>query len=190
MQYSQFEKILADTFSIKEKGLGAFRARLRHIRNLGVPDVPQRGSGNTVIYKTADLLTAFVALELQALGCAPAVSAELATFARGHFDEVEWSDDDVFLMVRNIPGLDDMGEERIRFIPEPFKKPPAGSAKVKIGPKRVRGAISIKSPFGGYTAARIIVGRDEAGSFATNPQALGSSLINLSARLRELPKDQ
>ena len=189
MQYKEFEKILVDTFLIHKKSLGAFRARLRHLRNLGVPDIPRRGSGNTVIYKTADLLTAFVALELQALGCAPAVSAELATFARGHLDEVEWSDADVFLLVTHDPAGEEFTEERFKFIREPFEKPSAGSAKVKIGPKPIRGTIMIKTPLGGYTTASIIVGADVAGVMATGPQALGSSLINMSARFRHLPKE-
>jgi hypothetical protein len=189
MQYSQFEKILADTFSIKEKGLGAFRARLRHLRNLGVPDVPQRGSGNTVIYKADDLLTALVALQLQTLGCAPAVSADLATFAQRHFDLAEWSDVDVFLLVRNIAGeIPELQDRSLRGAPPKFEKPRAGSAKVAV-PRGPRDFMLMKNPLGGSTEALVVIGAQEAGLFATK-QALVSSLINISAHFRALPKER
>jgi hypothetical protein len=187
MQYSQFEKILADTFSIKEKGLGAFRARLRHLRNLGVPDIPKRGSGNTVVYKTADLLTALIALELQALGSAPAVSAELATFARDYFDLVEWSDADVFLLATNVPG-GELIEDRVKGAPLKFEKPPAGSAKVKVR-RGATGFRFIKNPFGGHTQALVVIGAQEAGDLVTKATVLGSSLINLSQHFRALPTE-
>jgi hypothetical protein len=191
MQYSQFEKILADTFAIKAKNLGAFRARLRHLRNLGVPDVPKRGSGNTVIYKTDDLLTAIVALQLQTLGCAPAVSAELATFARGHFGRLEWSDADVFLWVRNIAAeIPELEARSISGGPPKFEKPPAGSAKVPVPPGGIVDFLMMKNPLGGITQARVVIGADEAGLFVTNAQALASSLINISAHLRALPKER
>jgi hypothetical protein len=187
MQYSQFEKILADTFSIKEKGLGAFRARLRHLRNLGVPDIPKRGSGNTVIYKTADLLTALVALELQAIGWAPAVSAELATFARVYFDLVEWSDADVFLLATNVPG-GELIEDRVRTKPSKFEKPPSGSAKVTLR-RGITGYMSLRNTVGGSFQALVVVGSEEAGKIVTEKNVLGSWLINLSMHFRALPKE-
>jgi hypothetical protein len=187
MQYSRFEAILADTFSIKEKGLGAFRARLRHLRNLGVPNVPKRGSGNTAIYKTADLLTALVALELQALGSAPAVSAELASFTRGYIDTVEWSDADVFLLATNVPGEELIERRTTTNLPK-FVKPPAGSAKVTL-PRGIIGYMSLKNPVGGYFQVLVVVGSDQAGEIVTKKNVLGSWLMNLSIHFRALPKE-
>jgi hypothetical protein len=187
MQYSQFEKILAEIFSIKEKGLGAFRARLRHLRNLGVPNIPKRGSGNTFIYTTADLLTTLVALELQALGASPMVSAELATFARRYRDLVEWSLDDVFLLATNVPG-EELIERRTTTNPPKFEKPPVGSAKIKFT-RGLWGSMFLKNPVGGHFQALIYVGSNEAGEAVTKKVVLGSWIINLSIHFRALPKE-
>jgi hypothetical protein len=184
MQYKEFEKILADTFLIQKKGLGAFRARLRHLRNLGVPDIPRQGSGNTAIYDTDDLLAALVAIQLQTLGCAPAVSAEFATFTQGKFDLVKWSELDVFLWVINIPGAVDKLKELEK--PLKFERSPAGSARVPI-PEGIIGSVLMKNPVGGITKASVVVGAELASKFVANANA--SSLINLSAYLRALPKD-
>jgi hypothetical protein len=185
MQYSQFEKILAEIFSIKEKGLGAFRARLRHLRNLGVPNIPKRGSGNTFVYKTSDLLTTLVALELQALGASPTVSAELATFARRCVELVERSEADVFLLATNVPG-EELIEHRSTTNPPAFAKPPSGTAKIKLG---LWGSLFLKNPVGGHFQALIVVGSDQAGDIVTKKNVLGSWIINLSIHFRALPKE-
>ena len=141
MQYSQFEKALAAIYSVKEKNLGAFRARLRHLRNLGVPDIPKRGSGNVFIYKTSDILAASVALELQSLGSAPAVSAELATFALRHFHLVESSQADVFLVMTNTPEQDNSTYLEARVRPIRVKRdaePPAGLRQSAASARRER----------------------------------------------------
>ena len=175
MQYGQFEKALVEVFSIKESNLGAFRARLRHLRNLGVPEIPKRGSGNTAIYKTEDLLATFVALALQTLGSTPTISAEIAKFAIQHFGKLRSQDEEIFLVVTNT------SEKRGASNP---------NHRVRLkAPPGVRNMFLTTNPLGGDTLAFIVVGAEEAGKFATNARVLASSMINLSERFRALPKE-
>jgi len=182
MQYGQFEKALAEVFSIKESNLGAFRARLRHLRNLGVPEIPKRGSGNTAIYKTEDLLATFVALALQTLGSTPTISAEIAKFAIQHFGKLRSQDEEIFLVVTNA------SEERVPSKGKRVPSNPDNLVRLKA-PPGVRSMFLTTNPLGGDTLAFIIVGAEEAGKFATNARVLASSMINLSARFEALPGD-
>src|SRR5215471_14531826 len=112
MQYGQFEEALVQMFSIREASLGAFRARLRHLRKLGIPNIPKRGSGNIVIYKVEDLFTTFVALALQTLGSTPVISAVIANVAARYFKRLGFEEEDIFLVVMNItePTADHIGD--------------------------------------------------------------------------------
>ena len=71
MQYREFEQALVAVFSVNEAYLSIFRARLRHLRALGVPNVPKRGSGNASTYTPAHLFTTSIALTIGTLGYAP-----------------------------------------------------------------------------------------------------------------------
>jgi hypothetical protein len=184
MQYSQFEKILADVFSVNEKNLGAFRARLRHLRNLDMPRVPKRGSGNTVIYKPIDVISAFVALELQALGSSPAISVDLARFAGEHFEKTKSGGGDVCLVIANTPSYSDVsGSSNLA----PAKE---GDPLFPGAPATVKAARAVTNPLGGRTIAFVVVGSlAEVVSFLEGTRALGISMINMSERFRALPRE-
>jgi hypothetical protein len=167
MQYGQFEEALVRMFSIDETNLNAFRARLRHLRDLRIPNIPKRGSGNTFSYRREDLLVTFVALALQTLGSTPTISAIIAAGVARQFHWLQ-GEKDVFLVVANIP---ESIEDTPRIMPG------------------VRGSGWINNPFGGSTFTCIVVGAAEAGNFVTSTKTIASSVINLSERFRALPKD-
>jgi hypothetical protein len=102
MQYRQFEEALVQMFSIREASLGAFRARLRHLRKLGIPNIPKRGSGNTFIYRVEDLFTTFVALALQTLGSTPTISAMIANATARWLRRLTFEKEDIFVPHRPI----------------------------------------------------------------------------------------
>jgi len=172
MQYGQFEEALVQMFAIKEANLGAFRARLRHLRSLGIPKIPKRGSGNTAIYRMEDLLTTFVALALQTLGSTPTISAEIAKFAAQYFEKLRSKDEEIFLVVTNTsdPNPEIMG-------------------KLTKSPPSVKSMFWTMNPLGGDTFAFIVLGAAEAGRFATDAKTVASSVINLSERFKALPKE-
>ena len=68
MRYEQVEEALAEVMNVTAKGIGAFRARLRHLRNIGSPRLPKTGSGRAVDYSRQHALEMLLALELQKLG--------------------------------------------------------------------------------------------------------------------------
>ena len=185
MQYSEFEKQLVDIFKVRKKDLRAFQARLRHLRNLGVPNVPKRGSGNTAVYKTIDVLTAFTALALQGLGSSPSISADVARSAVGAFSEMQRPGhaDDVFLIVAYAPDyrggvLDDKAEAE--------EEVPATMSGL---PDNLRPLRAITNPLG-RTVPYIFSGSpEEAWSWIAGFRSISVSLINLTERYKALPKD-
>ena len=56
---------------IEPKDMGAFRGKLRHLRNIGIPHIPKPGRGQNVTYSNWHALEMFFALRLQALGIGP-----------------------------------------------------------------------------------------------------------------------
>jgi hypothetical protein len=172
MQYREFEKVLVETFSIDEASMGAFRARLRHLRNLGTPNIPKRGSGNAVNYRREHLFTTSIALALQTLGLAPVVSALVAQHAARQA-HLLGSGKDAFLIVANFPA------------------PKRGEMSDTPGFNQIgfRSSTWINNQFGGQTFACIVMGAEEAGKIATSTKTIACSLINLSERLKTLPGD-
>ena len=63
---------------MKPKAIGAFRARLRHLRNVGVPQLPNPGSGSPISYTHRQTLELLIALELERQGFSPKHVALLA----------------------------------------------------------------------------------------------------------------
>jgi hypothetical protein len=171
MQYRQFEEALVQRFSIKEDHLGAFRARLRHLRSLGIPSIPKRGSGNTAIYRPKDLIVTFVALALQTLGSTPAISAQIATFSARYLEKLRSGEKDTFLVVMH---TSEAREEFVRWL-------------IKEAPTVDRASLTM-NPFGGDTYAFIVPGAAVAGRFVTSANAVASSVINLSEHFKAPPK--
>jgi hypothetical protein len=78
LRYKHIEAALAEVLEVRPKGLGAFRARLRHLRNLGLPRLPKPGSGQHIIYTRRQALEMLVAAELEKVGQTPKSVAILA----------------------------------------------------------------------------------------------------------------
>jgi hypothetical protein len=72
------ELALADVLGISTERLGAFRARIRHLRDSGVPVLPKPGTGSFIDYTAAMALELLVALQLEAVGHAPKHIARMA----------------------------------------------------------------------------------------------------------------
>jgi hypothetical protein len=73
MEYRDIESILAELHGVTpdDRG-GAFRSRLRVLRDMGVPAVDKPGKGSRVSYKFLDLWEMHLALLLERFGLPPA----------------------------------------------------------------------------------------------------------------------
>ncbi len=78
MQYKQMELALADVLGVPTERVGAFRARIRHLRDFGVPALPKPGTGSFIDYTAAMALELLVVLQLEAVGHAPKHIARMA----------------------------------------------------------------------------------------------------------------
>jgi len=79
--YGEVEDTLARLHNVQDKDRKAFRAKLRHFRNLGIPPLPKVGSGTKISYSLDDLYELFFALELTQCGLSPSTIEHL----NGHF---------------------------------------------------------------------------------------------------------
>ena len=86
-QNGQVESALARVCRIPAAELGAFKGKLRHLRNLGIPKVRRVGSGNRAKFNRSDVLTMRLALEFSTLGIKPAAVAGLTTKGLEHLEE-------------------------------------------------------------------------------------------------------
>jgi hypothetical protein len=77
-RYRHAEAALASVFGVEADELGAFRGRLRHLRNIGVPDIPKSGSGRQIEYSRQSIIEMMLALEFEAMGVAPRYAARYA----------------------------------------------------------------------------------------------------------------
>jgi hypothetical protein len=71
MEYRDVEARLAELHRIHEEDMGAFRARLRVLRTMGVPDLPKVGKGARVEFSTKDIGELHLALTLGEFGLPP-----------------------------------------------------------------------------------------------------------------------
>jgi hypothetical protein len=75
LRYRHLEAALADVMEIRPKDMSAFRARLRHLRNIGVPQLPNPGSGQPIEYSRHQALEMLIALQLEIIGQSPRQTA-------------------------------------------------------------------------------------------------------------------
>lgn len=104
LSYKHVETALADALEVKPDGMGAFRARLRHLRNLGLPKLPMPGSGSRIGYSESQTFVMLIALELEGVGIAPrsaaVVAASIVRMHRSPRDILEApGDGDVYIAV-------------------------------------------------------------------------------------------
>ena len=78
MKYGQVEIALVRLFEVDKPRLGAFKARLRHLRNFGCPSVEKVGTGSTAEYSQLHALQLAIALAIGQTGLSPKYSAGLA----------------------------------------------------------------------------------------------------------------
>jgi hypothetical protein len=72
LRYPDVERVLARMHDIEPNGLKTFRARLRHFRNLDLPQGIRIGRGRRPTYGWAEILQMVLALELAEFDMAPA----------------------------------------------------------------------------------------------------------------------
>lgn len=79
LRYSDVERSLVDVLHVAPaQQAGAFRAKIRHLRNIGVPSVPHPGQGRAADYCGLDALEILLGLRLQGLGVSPKLVAAMA----------------------------------------------------------------------------------------------------------------
>ena len=99
-QYGQVEAAIAEVLGIKARGFGALRARLRHMRNIGVPELPRPGSGQKITYSKSMALEMLLTVTLERGGFTPRIAA----LAGPRIASVSWNyhpdqGEDVFVIV-------------------------------------------------------------------------------------------
>ena len=99
LRYKHIEFALADVMRTKPRNMGAFRARLRHLRNIGVPRLPHSGSGQPIEYSRRHALELLVALELEKVGQAPKQVALLAGSIVGQLPDSEYEEGDYYAVI-------------------------------------------------------------------------------------------
>jgi hypothetical protein len=82
MEYKAFEAALADLHVVDADDMKAFRARLRVLRDMGVPAVSGPGKGSRIDYSFGDLWETALALALERFGLPPARATEVVEDAR------------------------------------------------------------------------------------------------------------
>jgi hypothetical protein len=87
LKYRHLETALATVLDIKKDGTRTFRARLRYLRNIGLPSIVGPGKGKTISYTPVHALEVLLALELQNVGQAPAAAAALAGRIVSQYDD-------------------------------------------------------------------------------------------------------
>jgi hypothetical protein len=83
LEYRDIEARLAELHSIHEEDLGAFRARIRVLRNMGVPDLPRVGKGARVGFSPDDIAELHLVLTLGEFGLPPARIVQIITKVKG-----------------------------------------------------------------------------------------------------------
>jgi hypothetical protein len=102
VRYKQVEEVLAEIFEIEPDRHKAFRARLRHLRNIGIPaDLPKPGSGAQVDYSRDHVLEMLIALEITSIGIAPRHTTYLTRMLRvgEMFASVLEKDNEFYLII-------------------------------------------------------------------------------------------
>jgi hypothetical protein len=114
LRYRDVEAALARVFAIDEDQIAALRARIRHLRNIGVPDLPKVGTGTQITYTRAHAIELMFALHLAQFGVAPRWFQQFVQDQFGKLIEgaARADDDDTYLFIHPthlIPKASDAG---------------------------------------------------------------------------------
>jgi hypothetical protein len=71
LRYKHVETALAELFDVADGQMGAFRARLRYLRKIGVPELAKVGSGSQLTYSREQAIEMMLALHVSQLGASP-----------------------------------------------------------------------------------------------------------------------
>jgi len=71
LRYKHVEAALIRYFDVPDQQMGAFRARLRYLRKIGVPDLAKVGSGSQLTYSREQTIEMMLALQVSQLGASP-----------------------------------------------------------------------------------------------------------------------
>jgi len=162
VQYRHLETALIKLFEVGESEIGAFKARIRHLRALGCPHIAKPGSGERIEYSRENTAELALALELERVGKPPRAAAWLADH-----------------LVRNPEFME------ARRIPRYLVLLP-GRLDSKVGDEDLSEKTSsyVEFPDGGI--AFLVDGLDTIRSVLKNCRSFG--IVNLSAFLSELKK--
>jgi hypothetical protein len=100
LRYRQLEAALAEVTKVPPRKMGAFRARLRHLRNIGAPRLPRTGSGQPISYSPIQALELCIALQLENLGTAPKWAGRLAGSVIRQGPHSRYKGEDFYAIVR------------------------------------------------------------------------------------------
>lgn len=172
LRYKDVESGLVSLFGVPKNWLGAFRARIRHLRNIGVPELERVGSGTQLTYTRAQVLELVLAIELEQSGVTPRSVAKLAKFAAQAFAKKP-SREKIYMIVLNLFAAEQMGIEL--------------SSLLRIG--QVAEPIAFTSTTGQFVAAVIVRGtktiRDMVQRWSRSGRLL--FVVNVSQCNSELP---
>ena len=87
LRYGDVERAMVHAFRIGDGDLKAFRARIRHLRRRGVPDLPQTGSGRQIAYTVDHVRALYMGLRLNQVGMAPEQIGDLFGAPWGRVDD-------------------------------------------------------------------------------------------------------
>ena len=87
LRYGDVERAMVHAFRIGGGDVKAFRARIRHLRRRGVPDLPQTGSGRQLTYTLDHMRALYLGLRLNQVGMAPEQIGDLFSGPWGRVDD-------------------------------------------------------------------------------------------------------
>jgi hypothetical protein len=76
-QYGEIEAAIIEALSVKPESVKALKARLLHLRNLGVPTLPKPGSGQKISYTWLMGFEMLVTVALERGGYTPRLAAQV-----------------------------------------------------------------------------------------------------------------
>ncbi len=77
LRWRDVEATLSELLLITDEQRGAFRARIRHLKAVGIPNIPKVGSGTQITYTRDNVVELYMALLIMELGVPPKVAAGL-----------------------------------------------------------------------------------------------------------------
>jgi hypothetical protein len=97
LTYGVVEAVIAEVLGIEPEGIGALRARLRHLRNLGVPGLPRPGSGKKIRYSRRQAFEMLTTMILEHGGFTPRLAISAAQDIIGGARQLA-DDEDVYAL--------------------------------------------------------------------------------------------